>query len=677
MRGNKAFILLSFLGIIGCASQQPKTSESNTSLRSPAASNYDFLRGNPGEYDPGAPKDSKWVELFANAPNYREVGKAILGGKDEKFRWEFGPMWYRGRLGKDQVKVFVVGQEGAQDENVSNRAFTGSTGTKTQSFLNHIGIYRSYLFLNTFVYTINGQLDDDPKFEFMEQGTGASKPENSPIVSYRHQLFDNMLVQNQDSIALFMGVGAGGKASLATWINARGGKCNVANDMDNCDTTGMVAFFNKGFTPPYGGPMIKTNISNNDAIKVIGVPHPGGASAANGGAAALENIVRGFTKAANKVAKWKKEEDKWLPQDKDDPKSFTDRLAAMNSKFQYKDAGIPYRDFAFGTNYRMGYDGTTSNRWKADSIQVFSNIGIYGDKTANYRKESGLGQFDYKTSQIDKSGFRKGIDMPWEPPKAPLATAYDPGPCGEYDNAEFFKENFSKAPCDFADALASGWPKLDPSEGQSTSFGPTSIYRGRPANFDILVIADQTSHDDFFSGRALTGETGQRLQTWLTEQKVGDKYLILRTSPWDSLKGDSLDEALVTKVKDHFADVVKVALKNSKPKKIVGLGSYAQKVAKEIAGSSGITYENIDVSSKALLPIPRVDLPFHSRWWMGTSGNRAIRGDGGELKPNAVANGKFHYYRVYAPVWNSQKDLLPKLDAQVEKQIADAVSEIK
>ena len=31
-------------------------------------------------------------------------------------------MWYRGRLTPNSVKVFVVGQEGAQDENVSNRS---------------------------------------------------------------------------------------------------------------------------------------------------------------------------------------------------------------------------------------------------------------------------------------------------------------------------------------------------------------------------------------------------------------------------------------------------------------------------------------------------------------------------------------------------------------------------
>ena len=123
-------------------------------------------RGDTYDYDEGPEKDSDLTYLFANTPNYRAFGSKVIGGSGEKFRWKFGPMWYRGRTGANQVKVFVTGQEGAQDENVSNRAFTGSTGTKMQKFLNHIGINQSYLFMNTFVYTITGQYSlfgDDAK----------------------------------------------------------------------------------------------------------------------------------------------------------------------------------------------------------------------------------------------------------------------------------------------------------------------------------------------------------------------------------------------------------------------------------------------------------------------------------------------------------------------------------
>src|SRR5690606_37834226 len=67
-------------------------------------------RGNTWEYDAGAPKDSKWPDLFANTPNYRAFGQEVIQGVGDKFRWIFGPMWYRGRLEKQQVKIFVIGQ---------------------------------------------------------------------------------------------------------------------------------------------------------------------------------------------------------------------------------------------------------------------------------------------------------------------------------------------------------------------------------------------------------------------------------------------------------------------------------------------------------------------------------------------------------------------------------------
>ena len=122
-----------------------------TSATTSWANQYDSTRGPIYEYDQGAPKESRWPDLFAETPNYRAFGKAVIGGRGEKFRWKMGPMFHRGRLTKNDVKVFIIGQEGAQDENLSNRAFTGSTGTRMQKFLNYLGITNSYLFMNTFL----------------------------------------------------------------------------------------------------------------------------------------------------------------------------------------------------------------------------------------------------------------------------------------------------------------------------------------------------------------------------------------------------------------------------------------------------------------------------------------------------------------------------------------------
>jgi len=653
--------------------QQVSTNEPLTGDRAPASSLYDQLRGNLGEYDPGAPKNSNWVKLYSSAPNYRTVGKEVLGGSGEKFRWEMGPMWYRGRLGDNQVKAFVVGQEGAQDENVSNRAFTGSTGTKTQRFLNHMGLYRSYLFMNTFVYTINGQLDGDPKFAYLEQGEGVSDPELSPIVKYRHQLFDNMILANPETVSLFMGVGSGGKASLATWINARGGECSAARNLASCDTSGLKEYFKDNH-----------NVTIANEILVIGVPHPGGASAANGGASALTAIIQGFTDAAKKVAKFKSENRGWMPHDVDDPLCqgvdasgvCKARIDAMNSKFDYKDAAIPYRDFAFGTNRRMGYDGTTSNRWGADAIQVFSDAGVYSDKSARYSDKL-LGAYDMKASNIEGIGFKVGFDMPWEPPKAGggKESSYDAGPCGAYDNHAFFKgATFTKSPCKFAE-LMSSWSEEN--SAQSPSFGPTSVYRGRLENAKILVLVDQESHDDFFSGRAATGETGQKLQTWLGKQRgIGSNYAILRTSPWDALDDSGKVNAHI--LEQDAGQIKKIAqevIAKGDVSKIVTIGSFAADLAKDIASEAGISAEAIDseVSRLAISAIPREDLPYHTRWWMGTSGNRVVRGNGGATKGEVI--GAYHYYRIHAPKWNS-KYPVPSLDRDTKTMISKGLAEL-
>ena len=172
-------------------------------------------RGSPWEHDPGPAKNRRWSRLFAETPNYRGFGKAMSGS--EEFRWHFGPMFYRGRLGDNQVKVLIVGQEGAQDESLSHRSFTGGTGARMQRLLNHLGIDRSYLFLNTFVYPIfdqyNGLLP-----------TIAQHPA-SPIADHRTEILDYAAERND--LQLAVAVGRAAKESMASWVKAHGGTADA------------------------------------------------------------------------------------------------------------------------------------------------------------------------------------------------------------------------------------------------------------------------------------------------------------------------------------------------------------------------------------------------------------------------------------------------------------------
>lgn len=640
-----------------------------TSVRAPDAIQVDNKygnRGSPAEYDSGAPKDSKWFELYGATPNYRSIGIAAIGGQamyDEKFRWQMGPMWYRGRLTPQSVKAFVVGQEGAQDENVSNRAFTGSTGTRVQKFLNHMGIYRSYLFMNTFVYTINGQLQDDPNFKWLEQGQG------SPIVEYRHKLFDYMLETNNDTIALFMGIGSGGKASLATWINSRGGNCSAAYEMAKCETAGMIKWFkdNRG-------------IEIKNKIVAVGVPHPGGANPNLGGADALANIIQGFEGAARKVADEKANDPTWLPKDEDEPlKTEAELIARMQSKFKYGHGSIPFRDFAFNTNWRMGQEGTTSNRWGADSIQVFSDKGVYNDKSSKFRKPRDMStpMNGLTGGSIGPEGMKEN-ELAYESPRTP---DYDYGPCGD----KYYSGKIEEL-CNLATLLVT-WPNMKDIGIQGIShesLGYTGTYRGRAANAEVFVLADQTSHDDLFSTRALTGADGQRLNKILELSGVKSNYFILRTFPVDvlgtdvaTLKNAAKHELMVAHYKKIYAEV------SSKVRANIAMGPAAIEAAKAMGLTNVIELDlanlegvNEAIKKLALLfngtqtpteyaneltNIPRIDLPYHTRWWMGTSGNRADRGEG-------PARGD--YYRFWAPDW--VENLQPrKLTAAQEKKLKE------
>ncbi|MEK6704240.1 MAG: hypothetical protein AABZ06_00465 [Bdellovibrionota bacterium] len=632
------------------------------------------LRGSPAEYDPGPPIDSKWPDLFADVLNYRAYGKDFFGGSRDKFRWSFGPMFYRGRLTPDSVKVFIVGQEGAQDENVSNRSFTGSTGTKMQNFLNAIGINKSYLFMNTFVYTINGQYGakdgPDKKIVVIAQN------ENSTIVQQRHRMFDYMLETNKDSLALIIGVGTAGKDSVVTWVKSHGGKCEKITE---CDATVL-----------------------GKKVKVIGLVHPGGASGRNGGNAQGANIKVDFNNKFSLVSDWLEDDQNWLLAD-------SDAAPKNERKFSYKDAPIPHRDFAFGTPWRMGREGTSSNRKdrypssEYRSIQVYSDDGCYNGTQKNEKgkclrdksiKAEEGGKLDeiaprepleYKTPADLTSSVPEmaSEDVAWESPKSQEGRRqFDPGP-----------GTFSKVLTGQLQGYA--WPDFN-SLGVTShpSWGNTQIYRGRLDLARVLILADQESNDDIFSGRALTGSGGQRLQSFLNAIGINTYYGIVRTLPVDTMDLDTskvISIATNPEVSKVRGKIFETILAQKDTQLILAVGPVAKAAMGSIKTSLPVVYLDFPDDAKqhvkqwqgtiqqikklGLKPdsgakaswkydgkttsIPRFDLPNQTRWWIGVSGTRSARPFNKKTKqwdPN--------YYKVYAPDWVMKAQPKPLSDAE-------------
>ena len=590
-------------------------------------------RGDVWDFDAGPAPTSGWPELFAATPNYRGLGVAVTGR--EAFRWHFGPMFFRGRL-NGSARVLVIGQEGAQDESLSHRSFTGGTGARLQHLLSYLGITHSYLFLNTFVYPIFGQYTGVLR--------GLAQNPVSPIVTHRHSLFDKVAAGD---LRLVIAVGEAAKESVATWIESHGGTADPAQlQQASC-----------------GAPLA--------GVRFIGVLHPGGITGGGGAA-----IKADFARAANQIHDWVNADAGWLPADGGAARD-------LSKSFSYGSDPAPFADFPFGTCPRLGRGATSSNRSDNQrGIQVFSARGKYNGVGATLKyTDTGGGSKDGYTQDTG--------DIPVEPPRH-FPRRFDPGP-----------------PAGYARLLMGGEPGLPWPDftalgvSSDPSFGTGAAYRGRFSSVSVAVLADPAGPDDLFTGRALCGEAGQRLQALLTAAGLNRRYLIVRTVPVDTSDLTAAEvSALVNdaRVQALHAELWRrVAADNPRMAAILAIGPGAQRLAAQVAPAGvqvieappwatnartawqaalenlrGLTYQK-DLSSPSFdLPagrgrVPTGDLSIGTPLWVGTSGDRGSRPiDQHTGKPSP------DYLKIYLPTWADELDPPPLSAAE-----AAVVDELK
>ncbi|NND09355.1 MAG: hypothetical protein HKN87_23525 [Saprospiraceae bacterium] len=573
-------------------------------------------RGFPWEHDPGPPKNLSWARLFSETPNYRGISKVVFNR--EKFRWHFGPMYYRGRLKKNQVKILIIGQEGAQDESLSHRSFTGGTGGRMQYFLNILGINYHYLFLNTFVYPIFGQYSSND-LKWLAQN------EKSPIAKHRFEIFDYVLKKNE--VDLVVAVGLAAKETVKNWIISRGGTVP--------DGTANLSTATGSFLDP------KT--------KIVGVLHPGGAS--KGGN--IGRIIQSFQDAIDNINQWISNDSSWLPVD-------NGMARDLSIPYKYSKSPIPFRDFALGTCWRLGRQSTSSNRRDSQrSIQLFSKGGKYRPTETLVYNGLSNGSADGYSQDPD--------DYPYEPPVQD-------------------HEGFDQGPPDAFTKLIMGgkngyeWPDFNALGVTSHhSLGYICSFRGRPDQCKVLILADQQSHDDLFTMRALTGNSGQKMQAFLKSAGIMESYCIIRTLPVDTLdlsfakRKSIIDNAQVNKVLTAimnkvlnyndtriiltFGSLAKYAweqmnVNTSRP--VIHLKSWSQSAAKA-DWQTGLQQLQQKIYGKDKTPtwqydgervqIPRYDLPYGVLRWQGSGGDRSQRAK--------KSNGKWspYYYKWFVPDW--------------------------
>jgi len=147
------------------------------------------------KHDPGP--GPAWEQLFQNAPlNYYETYPS------KPFHTRFGPVFYRGRL-DGTARVLVVGQDPSTDEILAHRILIGQAGQLAQNFLFKLGLTRSYVMFNAFLFGIQSAALTN------------AVAVDATITTYRNQLFDRAMQTN--SIAAVLAFGSYAALSVANW----------------------------------------------------------------------------------------------------------------------------------------------------------------------------------------------------------------------------------------------------------------------------------------------------------------------------------------------------------------------------------------------------------------------------------------------------------------------------
>ena len=73
--------------------------------------------------------------------------------------------------------MLVIGQDPAQHETIVRRILVGEAGRRVQGFLAKLGITHSYVFINTFLYSVYGSVK-------------AKTRKDPNLIDYRNRWFD-------------------------------------------------------------------------------------------------------------------------------------------------------------------------------------------------------------------------------------------------------------------------------------------------------------------------------------------------------------------------------------------------------------------------------------------------------------------------------------------------------
>jgi len=149
------------------------------------------------EFDPG-PIGEPFTTLVREYP-----GTEVYPAED--FRVEWGPIFHRGRL-DGSARLLIMGQDPGQHESIAKRCLVGEAGQRVQGFLAKLGITRSYIAVNAFLYSVYGQ------------HAGEKHAADPAIAGYRNRWLDALLLDSGVDAVLSFGHIA--REALEGWRDA-------------------------------------------------------------------------------------------------------------------------------------------------------------------------------------------------------------------------------------------------------------------------------------------------------------------------------------------------------------------------------------------------------------------------------------------------------------------------
>jgi uracil-DNA glycosylase len=205
------------------------------------AFNHDIDPNAPWAYDAGPDIETaagqELVDLVAQYPFMPEISEQILGS--QKFRYQFGPTFWRLRHTKDASKILFIGQDATHIAEAAKRTATAGFGGRAQDLAAYFGVDEGAAFMNVYQNTIKGQYGafNSPYIVLDKNGVPTARfggyidnklwlmtqDPLSPMVQWRHRFLDWFLRNNRD-LKLIVLFGGAARDAASSFIESLGGK---------------------------------------------------------------------------------------------------------------------------------------------------------------------------------------------------------------------------------------------------------------------------------------------------------------------------------------------------------------------------------------------------------------------------------------------------------------------